>query len=234
MKTNKLKEESIQSYIETERDPVARDINPHGVQLSQLIREHYIKENKRHNKSLEVDVSKKPIEAKDNSYSNNYDPLEALINRECKSEQLEKFLQLAKEENKIMVIFLLALNSFKELSDIYRQAISNEALIIVAKRLESIVSKDDYISWVGGNKYLVSFLTEKEKLSKVEIIAENITTIISRPMDINGFKINLDATAEIVAYPMHGNQVSILLDIAEKKMYQTAQRHKNLSYRQKL
>ena len=69
MKKNKLKEESIQSYIETKRDSVARGINPHGVQLSQLIREHYIKGNKRHNKSLEVDVSKKRIEAKYNSYS---------------------------------------------------------------------------------------------------------------------------------------------------------------------
>jgi diguanylate cyclase (GGDEF)-like protein len=226
---NKLKEESIQSYIDTERDFVAREMNPHGVQLSQLIREHYIKENQRHNKSLEVDVSKKPIEAKDNSYSNNYDPLVGLINRECKSEQLEEFLQLAKKENKILVIFLLVLNSFKQLSDIYGQAISNEALIIVAKRLESIVSKDDYISWVGRNKYLVSFLTEKEKLSKVETIAENITTLISKPMDINGFRINLDTNVEIVAYPIHGNQVSVLLDIADKKMYQAEQCHKNLS-----
>ncbi len=229
MKKNKSKEDSLQSYIETERDFVARDINPHGVQLSQLIREHYIKENKRHNKSLELDVSKKPIEAKDNSYSNNYDPLVGLINRECKSEQLEKFLQLAKDENKILVIFLVALNSFKQLSDIYEQAISNEALIIVAKRLESIVSKDDYISWVGGNKYLVSFLTEKEKLSKVETIAENINTLISKPADINGFRINLDANIQIVAYPMHGNQVSILLDIADKKSYQAEHCHKNLS-----
>jgi diguanylate cyclase (GGDEF)-like protein len=229
MKKNKLKEESIQSYIETERDSVARDINPHGVQLSQLIREHYIKENKRHNKSLEVDVRKKPIEAKDKSYSNNYDPLVGLINRECKSDQLEEFLQLAKEENKILVIFLLALNSFKQLSNIYGQSISNEALIIVAKCLESIVSKDDYISWVGGNKYLVSFLTEKEKLSKVEIIAENITTLISKPVDIKGFRINLDANVKIVAYPMHGNQISVLLDIADKKMYQAKQCHKNLS-----
>lgn len=229
MKKNKSKEDSLQSYIETERDFVARDINPHGIQLSQLIREHYIKENKRHNKSLETDVSKKPIEAKDNSYSNNYDPLVGLINREYKSEQLEKFLQLAKDENKVLVIFLLALNSFKQLSDIYEQAICNEALIIVAKRLESIVSKEDYISWVGGNKYLVSFLTEKEKLSKVETIAENINTLISKPADINGFRINLDANIQIVAYPMHGNQVSILLDIADKKSYQAEQCHKNLS-----
>jgi len=229
MKKNKLKEESIQSYIESEKGFVARDINPNGVQLSQLIREHYIKENKRHNKSLEVDVSKKPIEAKDNSYSNNYDPLVGLINRECKSEKLEKFLQLAKQENKILVVFLLALNSFKQLSEIYGQAIINEALIIVAKRLESIVSKDDYISWVGGNKYLVSFLIEKEKLSKVKTIAENITTFISKPVGINGFRINLDANIESVAYPIHGNQISILLDIADKKMDQAEQCHSNLS-----
>jgi len=229
MKKNKLKEESIQSYIETERNTVARDINPHGVQLSQLIREHYIKENKQHHKSLEVDVSKKPIEAKDNSYSNNYDPLEALINRECKSEQLEEFLQLAKEENKILVIFLLALNSFKQLRDIYGQAIINEIQIIIAKRLESIVSKGDYLSWVGGNKYLVSFLTEKDKLSKVETIAENTTALISKPLNFYELEINLDVNVEIVAYPMHGNQVSVLLDIADKKMYQAEQCYKNLS-----
>ncbi len=102
-------------------------------------------------------------------------------------------------------------------------------LLVVAKRLESIVSKDDYISWVGGNKYLVSFLTEKEKLSKVETIAENITTLISKPININGFRINLDANVEIVAYPIHGNQVSVLLDIADKKMYQAEQCHNNLS-----
>jgi len=220
MKKIKLEEDQIQSFIETERDFVTRDINPHGIQLSQLIREHYIKENKRHNKSLEIDVSKKPIEAKDNAYINKYDPLFGLINRECKSAQLEKFIQSAKEEHKILVVFLLALKSFKHLSNIYGQTISNEILIIVAKRLESIISKDDYITWVGGNKYLVSFLKEKEKLSKVETIAENITTLISKPLEINGLIMNLETNIEIVAYPIHGNQINILLDIAYKKMYQ--------------
>ena len=81
-------------------------------------------------------------------------------------------------------------------------------------------------SW---NKYLVSFLTEKEKLSKVDTIAENITTFISKPVGINGFRINLDANIESVAYPIHGNQISILLDIADKKMYQAEQCHSNLS-----
>ena len=63
----------------------------------------------------------------------------------------------------------------------------------------------------------------------MKTIIENNTTLISKPIDIIRLRCNLHANIEIVAYPMHGNQESVILDIADRKMYQTEQCHKNLS-----
>jgi diguanylate cyclase (GGDEF)-like protein len=191
--------------------------------LSQLIRDRYIRENFELQQSLKEAVEEKTIEAKDNAYLANHDALTLLPNRRYITELLEESLQIAKEKDKVLAILFLDLNGFKQINDRYGHAVGDEVLIIVAKRLELAIRRGDYISRLSGDEYLVSLMMDKENLSEIKKMAAKFTAIISEPMNIDGTNIKVGVSIGISAYPMHGNKISVLMDIADKKMYQVKQ-----------
>ncbi len=188
--------------------------------LSQLIRDRYLRENFILKCKLEKSLEDKTEEAKDHLYKANHDELTGLANRRYVTEQLENSLQIAKEKDKILLILFIDLNGFKQINDIYGHAAGDEVLTIVARRLELAVRGSDSLSRLGGDEFLVGLLIEKDHLSDVESMVEKYVKIISDPMNVDGQRLKVGASIGMAAYPIHGNKVSILMDIADKKMYQ--------------
>ena len=159
-------------------------------------------------------------EAEDNAYMANHDPLTELPNRRYMTELLEDSLLEAKTKDKVLVLMFMDLNGFKQVNDVYGHAAGDEVLIIVAKRLELAIRTGDYLSRLGGDEFLLGLMMEKEHLSEVESMCEKFITLVSQPMNIDGLKIKISASVGIAAYPMHGNNINVLMDLADKKMYQ--------------
>jgi len=187
--------------------------------ISQVIRDRYLKDNFLLQQSLKEAVEAKTIEAKDNAYLANHDPLTDLPNRRYVTELLEASLEVAKKEDKVLAILFLDLNGFKQVNDVYGHAVGDEVLKIVAKRLEFAVREDDSISRLAGDEFLVALLMEKEGLSDVSKMSDKFTAMISKPMNIDGMSIKIGVSIGIAAYPMHGDKVNVLINIADTKMY---------------
>ena len=218
MKNSEITEESLQSYIENVTVSTARPLRPSDVKLSQLISDHYDRERELHQQSLKVALKENSIEAKDYIYRAHYDPLTGLINPRFMMLLLEKSLQVAKEREKFLAILYLELNGLNEVNNIYGDAISDEVFMIVAKRLKLAVRKKDNVSHLYGNKYLAELMMDKKGLEIVESTSKKIIEVISKPMNIEGFRIVLSMSICTVAYPIHSDKISVLLDIAKMKM----------------
>lgn len=219
MKNSEIEEESLQSYIETEMISTASFLRTSDVKLSQLICEHYDRERSLHQQSIKATHKEKPIEAKEYIYSTHYDPLTGLINPRFMMLLLEKSLQMAKERDKILAILYLELNGLNEVKNIYGDAIADEVMMIVSKPLKLAVRKKDHVSHLHGNKYLVGIMVDNKGIQIVDSITERIMKSISKPMYIKGFRIHVSIKICSVAYPIHGDKISVLLDIAKRKMY---------------
>lgn len=191
--------------------------------FSQLVRNRYIEDNFSLQQSLQKALNDKIIEAKDNAYLANHDALTELPNRRYITELLKESLEIAKAKDKILAILFFDLNGFKQVNDIYGHAVGDEVLVIVAKRLELATRKGDYISRLGGDEYLVGLLMDKTRASEVQNMADKFTAIVSEPMHIDGNLVKVGASIGIAAYPMHGDKVDVLIDIADKKMYKIKQ-----------
>lgn len=189
--------------------------------ISKIIRDKHVKENFLLQQSLKEAVEAKTIEAKDNAYLANHDPLTDLPNRRYVTELLEESLEMAKQEDKILAILFLDLNGFKQVNDAYGHNVGDEVLKIVAKRLEFAVREGDSISRLAGDEFLVGLLMEEEGFSEVNIMSAKFTAMISKPMNIDGMSIKIGVSIGIAAYPMHGNKINVLINIADKKMYKT-------------
>ncbi len=191
--------------------------------LSQVIRDGYLRENFNLQQSLKEAVKEKTLEAKDNAYLANHDALTLLPNRRYITELLEESLHIAKEKNRVLAVLFLDLNGFKQINDVYGHAVGDEVLIIVAKRLELAIRKGDNISRLGGDEYVVGLMMDKENLSEIKKMAMKLTTIIAEPMNIDGIQVKVGVSIGIAAYPIHGDKISVLMDIADKKMYKVKQ-----------
>ena len=188
--------------------------------VAQVIRDSYLKENFFLQQSLSSALEEKTEEAKHNEYKANHDELTGLPNRRYITELLEHSLDTAKEEDKILLILFIDLNGFKQINDIYGHAAGDEVLSIVARRLELAIRKSDNLSRLGGDEFLVGLLIEKEHLNGVEAMVDKYEKIISAPMNVEGQRLKVGASIGMAAFPVHGNKVSVLMDIADKKMYQ--------------
>ena len=90
--------------------------------------------------------------------------------------------------------------------------------MVIAKRLKLAVRKKDHVSHLSGNEYLVGLMVDKKSLEIVERISKVINEVICKSMNIQGFRIGLRVKICTVAYPIHGDKIRVLLDIAKMKM----------------
>ncbi len=216
----KIKEELPLFSIETEMVPPAGDLRLTDIPLSKLVRDHYKSERDKQAQLLKVALKEKFTETQNKMYSANYDAFTGLLSPRLMSVLVEESFQLAKDREQVFTFLYLQVNGLNAVKDQYDDAFVNEVLMTVAKRLKLTIRKKDYLSHLNGNKYLVSLIIEKKRIQLVDNIIEKITKIISKPLIINEIEIVLSINICVVAYPIHGDKLTVLLDLAKMKMYQ--------------
>lgn len=188
--------------------------------VARLMRDQFLRENHKLQKSLAKALINKTEEAESNAYLANHDALTGLTNRRHIIKLLEEALETAKRESKFLVIMFIDLNGFKQINDIYGHSMGDKVLKVIAQRLSMAIRDNDYLARLGGDEYLIGLLVEKQELSIISSLVEKYRQVISSPMKIDGNNVKVGASIGISAYPMHGNKIRVLMDIADMKMYQ--------------
>lgn len=197
--------------------------------VTQIMRNQYLRQNFLLQQTLKDDYNKKSAEAKDNQYLANHDPLTDLPNRRYLTELLEKSLEFAATNDKVLVIMFVDLNGFKQINDVYGHNAGDEVLVIVAKRLELAIRQGDHLSRLGGDEYVMGLMMDKDNLDEIESMANKFIDIISQPMNVEGLRVKVGASVGVAAYPIHGNNIDALIEIADQRMYQAKKRKADYS-----
>jgi len=188
--------------------------------ISQLIRDKHLRENFLLQQSLKDAYVKKSEEARDNEYLANHDALTDLPNRRYMMELLNESLEVAQQKDKVLVIMFVDLNGFKKINDVYGHNAGDEVLVIVAKRLELAIRQGDHLSRLGGDEYLMGLMMDKENLGEIESMANKFVEVVSQSMNVEGLRVKVGASIGVAAYPIHGNNIEALINIADHRMYQ--------------
>ncbi len=171
--------------------------------------------------SLAEALKDKTVESRNNAFLANHDALTELPNRRYVIALLEESLNIAKNNNMILSILFIDLNGFKQINDIHGHAIGDEVLKIIAKRLRLSIGSDDCLSRLGGDEYLIGVLLNKENLSDLDMIVDRYEKAISRPMKVFDKTLSVGASIGVASYPDQGDSIDVLMDKADKKMYET-------------
>ena len=187
--------------------------------FSQHIRDSYLLQNFLLQQSLSELLEEKTREADQNAFIANHDELTGLANRRYITELLDDMLEKARNKNKVLALMFLDLNGFKQINDVYGHKVGDEVLKIVARRLKLAIRKDDQVSRLGGDEFLIGLLMKEGTLTNLEKMAQKFVDIISQDMNINGKQIKIGTSIGVAAYPIHANTIDSLIDIADHEMY---------------
>ncbi|MDB5969009.1 MAG: response regulator [Hydrocarboniphaga sp.] len=148
-----------------------------------------------------------------------HDSLTGLANRELLYDRLEQSIGQAHLSGETFALCYLDLDGFKAVNDRYGHRVGDDLLVRVAQILRETVRPADSVARVGGDEFLVLMRQFDNKLDagpRARRMRERVMAV----RQIGEHQIDLDASVGIVLFPQHGETVEVLMERADRAMYE--------------
>ena len=147
-----------------------------------------------------------------------HDELTGLANRTQFRERIAALLAELPERRSSLALHLVDLDRFKSINDTLGHPVGDKLLKAVAARLSAVVGPTDMISRFGGDEFIVlqAGLTHDQD---PDWLAQRIAAALKDPFEIDGHRIDIDASIGIAMAPHDGTDVDHLLKKADMALY---------------
>ena len=156
----------------------------------------------------------------------NYDALTGLPNRALLDDRIAHAIpKVSREEGDLGVLFI-DLDGFKPVNDTHGHLVGDQVLQEVAKRFSDCVRESDTVARLGGDEFVVLALDVKGR-EGVETVAKHILASLDAPITVEETSVQVGASIGISLYPTDGDKSGLLVDKADKAMYEAKKAGKN-------
>lgn len=148
-----------------------------------------------------------------------HDSLTGLANRALLHDRVEHALAASPRLGGTVAVCFCDLDGFKAVNDSLGHQVGDELLVLVSKRLSSVVRPGDTVARLGGDEFaiLIDNITD---LDAVTVLAQRIMSVLRQPAEIEGQQIRLSASVGI-AFAGTGTTPETLLSEADAAMYES-------------
>jgi len=136
------------------------------------------------------------------------DPLTGLANRRRLYEYGAEVLG-RRPARGIIGLLLVDLNHFKEVNDTLGHSAGDRVLIEVAHRLKNAAQPDDLVARLGGDEFAVLFVGLPAPAVALHR-AQQILAALNPPVELDGMRITVEASAGVATGPSRGGVVELL------------------------
>lgn len=158
-----------------------------------------------------------------------YDALTELPNRRLMLDRLQQELARTQRHNHKSAVLFINLDRFKSVNGLLGHAVGDALLKQVANRLLHAIRTEDTVARVAGDEFVI-LLSElandaNPAAQQARIVAQKISSALSRPYQLNGQKLHCTASIGIVLFPVaeQTSDAEELLRQAEIAMYRAKQ-----------
>ena len=176
--------------------------------------------------SLEVEIIERKRAQEEATYLAYHDALTGLPNRLLLMKQLNQEILNAGRQETLISVMYIDLDRFKVINDTLGHNHGDELLIQVASRLLEVVRKNDNVSRIGGDEFILYFNDYKVE-EDLEIIASKVMNIFKKPFNLKGQEYYITGSMGISQYPLDGEDVDTLVKNADIAMYKAKDTGKN-------
>jgi len=147
-----------------------------------------------------------------------HDVLTALPNRLKLQQEFYFALSAAKRHDKKLAILYFDLNNFKPINDDYGHMYGDKVLQIIADRMKACIRDTDMVARIGGDEFVV-LMTDIDTDNATQTLINKLKTVIAEPIQFNDSTFTVSSSSGMAKYPDHGNELKVLLNVADVNMY---------------
>ncbi len=148
------------------------------------------------------------------------DSLTNLPNRRGVHEELDKALREAIAHNRRCAILIIDLDRFKSVNESLSHAVGDQLLRHAAERLNDLMEVGCTCGRLAGDEFAV-IIRRPDSHAAVESYARHVIATLSRPYQVEGYKIFVGASAGYAIGPSDGTSVEILSRNADLALYKS-------------
>ncbi|NUZ11246.1 diguanylate cyclase [Pseudoalteromonas sp. McH1-7] len=156
----------------------------------------------------------------------NRDKLTGLYNRHGAEIKLNEWLNDALPFS----LFIVDLDEFKPVNDIYGHNAGDKMLRHIAKQITKRVRDKDIVCRWGGDEFLIALhCVEKEKLHQIaaNLLAAINTEMLWQTNETKNIHLSVGASIGVASYPKDAKELGQLIEYADKAMYAVKRGKKN-------
>lgn len=156
-----------------------------------------------------------------------HDGLTGLYNHRTFYSLLEQEIERANRYNHPISLLMLDIDHFKVVNDTYGHPAGDMILRNLSKRLKDRMRTTDWVCRYGGEELMV--ILNETDIQIAEQIAEDLRIIIDQePFDIdNGQSISITVSIGIATYPVHGQEIKMLVSNVDTALYKAKESGRN-------
>ena len=157
-----------------------------------------------------------------------YDYLTNLYTREACQNEIERVISNYKAGSGIAALFIIDLDNFKKVNDIFGHLTGDKILMEAAKNLRNIVRKTDILGRMGGDEFVL-LLENISKIEDIKKIAEKINKALIKTYSKNNKDITISASIGITIIE-ENMTVRKVYKKADKALYRVKYNGRNSYY----
>lgn len=160
------------------------------------------------------------------SYLGQHDALTGLPNRALFSDRLHQAIAFAEAHASSFALLFLDIDHFKKINDSLGHQRGDIFLRKIGELLRAAVKPIDTVSRRGGDEFII-LLPEDTPPEEAASLAQGICEKISRPFEIDGFRVSATASIGVAVYPRDGKTAESLVKNADIAMYHAKESGRN-------
>ncbi len=168
-------------------------------------------------RSIRYAVQRKRYEQKI-AHLTQYDQLTGLQNTALFNSELQKTIRECRKSDKVLALYMIDIDSFKEVNDLYGHDVGNSVLIEVASRLKSLCGDVHFAARLGNDEFVFAQVTDNITQTGDEFAA-HLDTLIAQPCYIGDHIVQVQVSIGIATYPDSGKDARSLLHHAQIALY---------------
>ncbi|MEW5754810.1 MAG: GGDEF domain-containing protein [Pseudomonadota bacterium] len=149
-----------------------------------------------------------------------HDNLTGLPNRLLFTARLRHAIQRARRERSKAAVYIIDLDSFKQINDSYGHVAGDELLRQVAARLTGALREEDTVARLGGDEFAV-IMEAVDGTPEAEQLSGKVRDCFSKPFALEGRAVKLSASIGISLFPDDGEDFDALVRHADHLMYRS-------------
>lgn len=143
------------------------------------------------------------------------DGMTGLLNRKGFADRGEELRQAAAADGELLVILSMQLNRFKAINDRHGYDVGDQVLRMIASAMEQTAGPGNLVARLAGDEFAIALAAQRAKVANAWILAEELLSAVTRPMEVDGKLVQVGAFLGIAAAEPFDGQIPDLLRRAD-------------------